>query len=117
MSIFMSRAAFFASVLFILAITIGSAPAQDRRQNAPGKFDFYVLTLSWSPSFCEASAERGNNGAEQREQCNDRPSKVGHEPRVPGIRLRIPRLRTGHAAGYQRRSVVYTDTLTARLAV
>ncbi|HTE96008.1 MAG TPA: hypothetical protein VK678_21270, partial [Bradyrhizobium sp.] len=28
--------------------------AQDRRQNAPGEFDFYVLSLSWSPSFCEA---------------------------------------------------------------
>jgi ribonuclease T2 len=73
MSLFMSRAAFFASVIFILAVTVGSAPAQDRRQNAPGKFDFYVLTLSWSPSFCEASAERGNNGAAQREQCGDRP--------------------------------------------
>jgi ribonuclease T2 len=73
MSVFMSRAAFFASVIFILAVTIGSAPAQDRRQNTPGKFDFYVLTLSWSPSFCEASAERGNNGAAQREQCGDRP--------------------------------------------
>ena len=73
MSVFMSRAAFFASVLFILAITIGSAPAQDRRQNDPGKFDFYVLTLSWSPSFCEASSERGSNSAAQREQCGDRP--------------------------------------------
>jgi len=73
MSMFMSRAAFFASVLFILAITIGSAPAQDRRQNEPGKFDFYVLTLSWSPSFCEASAERNSNSAAQREQCGDRP--------------------------------------------
>ena len=73
MSIFISRAAFFASVLFILAITVGSAPAQDRRQNESGKFDFYVLTLSWSPSFCEASAERGNTSAAQREQCGDRP--------------------------------------------
>ena len=33
--------------------------AQDRRQNAPGEFDFYVLSLSWSPSFCEAAGERG----------------------------------------------------------
>src|SRR5258705_5644313 len=37
----------------------GTAPAQDRRQNAPGEFDFYVLSLSWSPSFCEAASERG----------------------------------------------------------
>src|ERR1700751_5018123 len=25
----------------------------------PGGFDYYVLSLSWSPSFCEAAAERG----------------------------------------------------------
>jgi ribonuclease T2 len=43
-----------------LALSLAAAPAaaQDRRQNQPGKFDFYVLSLSWSPSFCEASAER-----------------------------------------------------------
>ena len=38
----------------------GSASAQDHRQNAPGEFDFYVLALSWSPSFCKETAERGN---------------------------------------------------------
>ena len=27
-----------------------------------GEFDFYVLSLSWSPSFCEAASERGNSG-------------------------------------------------------
>jgi ribonuclease T2 len=31
--------------------------AQDQRQNEPGKFDYYVLALSWSPSYCEASEE------------------------------------------------------------
>jgi ribonuclease T2 len=72
MSVIASRAAFYASIIFILAITIRGAPAQDRRQNEPGQFDFYVLTLSWSPSFCEASAERAG-GASQREQCGDRP--------------------------------------------
>jgi ribonuclease T2 len=36
----------------------GTAAAQDRRQNQPGKFDFYVLSLSWAPSFCEAAFER-----------------------------------------------------------
>ena len=36
------------------------ASAQDSRQNEPGQFDFYLLTLSWSPSFCEASAERSS---------------------------------------------------------
>ena len=48
------------------------ASAQDRRQNAPGEFDFYVLSLSWSPSFCEAAAERGNSGRSQV-QCGGRP--------------------------------------------
>ena len=50
----------------------GTASAQDRRQNAPGEFDFYVLSLSWSPSFCEEAAERGNDGRSQA-QCGGRP--------------------------------------------
>ena len=50
----------------------GPASAQDRRQNAPGEFDFYVLSLSWSPSFCEEAAERGNGGRSQA-QCGGRP--------------------------------------------
>ncbi len=32
--------------------------AHEARQNTPGQFDFYVLSLSWSPSFCASSAER-----------------------------------------------------------
>jgi ribonuclease T2 len=51
---------------------VASASAQDRRQNAPGEFDFYVLSLSWSPSFCEEAAERGSGGRSQV-QCGDRP--------------------------------------------
>jgi ribonuclease T2 len=51
---------------------IGTASAQDRRQNAPGEFDFYVLSLSWSPSFCEAASERSNSGRSQA-QCGGRP--------------------------------------------
>src|SRR5829696_3298945 len=50
----------------------GPASAQDRRQNAPGEFDFYVLSLSWSPSFCEEAAERGTEGRAQA-QCGGRP--------------------------------------------
>jgi ribonuclease T2 len=47
------------SVAFSLSTLAGGlASAQDRRQNEPGNFDFYLLTLSWSPSFCDASAER-----------------------------------------------------------
>jgi ribonuclease T2 len=55
-----------------IALPPGAASAQDRRQNAPGEFDFYVLALSWSPSFCEAASERGNSGRPQV-QCEGRP--------------------------------------------
>jgi ribonuclease T2 len=68
------RAAALAAFLFVLAVTITAAPAQDQRreqrQHQPGKFDFYVLALSWSPTFCQASAERGR---EAGEQCGARP--------------------------------------------
>ena len=53
-----------------IALAAGLAVAQDRRQNEPGKFDFYVLSLSWSPSFCEASGERGTP---PQDQCGPRP--------------------------------------------
>lgn len=47
---------------------------QDNRQNAPGQFDFYVLALSWSPSFCDASRERGNTSSRSHQaQCGARP--------------------------------------------
>ena len=58
---------------FLSPGSFGSASAQDRRQNTPGEFDFYVLALSWSPSFCAASEERGNTGRSQQTQCGERP--------------------------------------------
>jgi ribonuclease T2 len=67
------RAAAYAVLFFAISLnwaSVNGAPAQDRRQNQPGQFDFYVLALSWSPSFCEATAERGR---EAREQCGARP--------------------------------------------
>ena len=63
----------FRAVLAALVLAVAApASAQDQRQNEPGQFDFYVLALSWSPSFCEAAAERGglrNASA----QCGARP--------------------------------------------
>lgn len=56
-----------------LAGFAGPVSAQDKRQNAPGEFDFYVLALSWSPSFCEAASERGNSSRSQQMQCGGRP--------------------------------------------
>src|ERR1700719_2596374 len=64
----------------IVALTLCPALAQDFRQpnsyqdtgrrhnshqGTPGEFDFYVLSLSWSPSFCESGGRRGGN-----EQCD-----------------------------------------------
>ncbi|MBN8921079.1 MAG: ribonuclease T2 [Rhizobiales bacterium] len=58
----------FGLALAAFASLAQPAVAQDRRQNTPGAFDFYVLALSWSPSFCEASGERA-----PRQQCGERP--------------------------------------------
>ncbi|WP_420133693.1 ribonuclease T2 family protein [Rhodopseudomonas sp.] len=54
-------------------LTASAAVAQDTRQNAPGEFDFYVLALSWSPSYCEQASERGNTSRSQQIQCGGRP--------------------------------------------
>jgi ribonuclease T2 len=59
--------------LALTALTANPASAQDRRQNAPGEFDFYVLSLSWSPTFCEAAQERGGNNRSAQMQCGGRP--------------------------------------------
>ena len=61
-----------ALVLLVISVGLGVAPAQDRSrvQHRPGQFEFYVLALSWSPSFCADAAERGRNAGEQ---CGPRP--------------------------------------------
>jgi ribonuclease T2 len=60
-----------ALAFFLLVAVVPQAPAQDARQNEAGQFDFYVLSLSWSPSYCAAVAERGNRSAPA--QCGERP--------------------------------------------
>jgi ribonuclease T2 len=60
-------AAFLACLIAPLA-----AAGQDSRQNVAGQFDFYVLALSWSPSFCAEAAER-NAGRLAGPQCGARP--------------------------------------------
>jgi ribonuclease T2 len=66
------------SFLFLFAIVAFAQPAQDREQNQPGQFDFYVLALSWSPSFCEASQER------EQERGQERNSNRGPDPQCGG---------------------------------
>src|SRR3569832_2096029 len=69
-SVIVSRLLISLALIFLSA---GYASAQDRRQNTPGEFDYYVLSLSWSPSFCEAASERGSSGRSQQAQCGERP--------------------------------------------
>ena len=59
--------------LVMTSAIAGTVSAQDHRQNAPGQFDFYVLSLSWSPSFCAAASERGNSSRGIQAQCAGRP--------------------------------------------
>jgi ribonuclease T2 len=62
------------SFLFIFAVVAlaQDEPTQGRRPNAPGQFDFYVLALSWSPTYCEAAQERAPERALDQ-QCAGRP--------------------------------------------
>jgi len=62
----------FLFLFVVVAFAQAPAQAQDRRQNEPGKFDFYVLALSWSPSYCEAAQERAPTRAPDQ-QCAGRP--------------------------------------------
>jgi ribonuclease T2 len=56
----------------LVLVLAGASPAlgQARPGATPGEFDFYVLALSWSPSFCEATSDRTSRSM----QCaGDRP--------------------------------------------
>ena len=68
----MVRSIFRAAVAALVLAVAAPASAQGPRQNEPGQFDFYVLALSWSPSFCEAAAERGGS-RNASAQCGARP--------------------------------------------
>lgn len=48
-----------------LAAVLATGAARAEEGGTPGKFDFYVLSLSWSPSYC-AGQKPGRGG----EQCN-----------------------------------------------
>ena len=66
-------ALFCLSLILAVILACTAVLAQDRRQNTAGQFDFYVLSLSWSPSFCAAAEERSREGAARQQQCGDRP--------------------------------------------
>ena len=97
------RAAAFA--LLIAALAPGTASAQDRQRHQPGQFDFYVLALSWSPSFCKDTEERGR---QSNEQCRSRPfSFVVH-----GL---WPQYETGYPEYCQRRIPLGRNIMTSML--
>jgi ribonuclease T2 len=59
----MAFRALFAGVCAIVAAGTSSqsATAQGDRGGAPGDFDYYILTLSWSPTYCQSKAERNDD--------------------------------------------------------
>ena len=61
----------FAWMLLPLAVSmLLSAPAGAQKKGEPGKFDFYLLNLSWSPEFCSIQGTSP--------QCAARPGFVVH---------------------------------------
>jgi ribonuclease T2 len=64
-----SRLAATTVAVWLLALSAVALAAPETRQNEPGEFDFYVLSLSWSPSFCDAAGDRAKKQAE----CGERP--------------------------------------------
>src|SRR5258707_2828226 len=73
MSLAFMRLAACAAILGGLFGMHGPSAAQDRRQGEPGQFDYYLLVLSWSPSFCAGSAERDPARSARNPQCGPRP--------------------------------------------
>lgn len=51
----MRRIATVAAAAFLFC-----APANAQQFGEPGQFDFYVLSLSWSPSYCESAGNRAD---------------------------------------------------------
>lgn len=95
-----SAAVAFSFVFIFAVVALAQEPAQDqaqaqgrdlaqvqaqardqandrgRGQHEPGRFDFYVLAMSWSPSYCAAVKERASERASERTpqpQCGGRP--------------------------------------------
>jgi len=64
------RLSFCISAIFILCIIASGASARghDHRASSgdvPGRFDYYLMSLSWSPSFCQTRAD-------ETEQCGSK---------------------------------------------
>ncbi len=66
-----STAAIVTSFIFLFAV-VAFAQQSDQRPSAPGQFDYYVLALSWSPSYCESAKQRAPSRRPGL-QCSGRP--------------------------------------------
>lgn len=53
----------FAAIAFQILAFSGASPALAR--NEPGDFDYYMLVLSWSPTYCESQEANGRDGGGQ----------------------------------------------------
>ncbi len=62
-------AAIVFSFIFVFAVV---ALAEEAKPKQPSQFDFYVLALSWSPSYCESVRQRAPDRTPAR-QCSGRP--------------------------------------------
>lgn len=67
-----SAAVTLSFVFLFSVVAFAQGQHQGRDRNEPGQFDFYVLALSWSPSYCAAAAERSPNRRPDQ-QCEGRP--------------------------------------------
>lgn len=56
------RLALAAALLASGAAPLQAQGSRDDRGGTPGDFDFYVLALSWSPTYCEGAGSRRDDG-------------------------------------------------------
>jgi ribonuclease T2 len=65
---FFRFAIFAASVAAVCAFSCLSASAQGERGATPGDFDYYILALSWSPTYCggRGGDDDGGRGGDDR---------------------------------------------------
>ncbi|MFD2143328.1 ribonuclease T2 [Ancylobacter oerskovii] len=61
----LARSAFARLVLAFVALAAsglagGATPAAAQTAGTPGRFDHYVLSLSWSPTYCESAGNRAD---------------------------------------------------------
>lgn len=61
------RAALLAGSLALAGLGLVAGAAAQERSGTPGEFDFYVLALSWSPTYCALTGERRGDA-----QCDPR---------------------------------------------